>query len=237
MSTMLALLLPAVGYLFGSIPFGVLIGRLVRVDVRQSGSKNIGATNVSRVIGRKWGVLTLLCDCLKGFLPICFAVWVLPEEMKDKELLVVLTGIMTVLGHMFSVFLKFTGGKGVATGLGVFLYLSPPAIGISLVVFVVAVAVSGFVSVGSLLASGLIPLWLYLLGSSRMTIFTGVMVATLIWLKHDENISRLLKGTEKSWRKNTSENISEVVERRQRTGDRRRSEVDRRKSVSDRRQK
>lgn len=201
MNTVLSLVLPVAGYFFGAIPFGLMIGRLAGVDVREKGSRNIGATNVSRVVGKKWGVLTLLCDCLKGFLPMFVAAAVLPEGMKEQELIVAVTGVMAVLGHMFSVYLGFRGGKGVATGLGMFLYLSPPAIGLSLIVFAVAVAISGFVSVGSLLASGLIPLWLYCFGASRVTICAALMVAGLIWLRHHENISRLLKGKEKSWRK------------------------------------
>jgi glycerol-3-phosphate acyltransferase PlsY len=108
---------------------------------------------------------------------------------------------MAVVGHMFPVYLRFKGGKGVATGLGVFFYLSPVAIALSLVVFVFSVALSGFVSVGSLLASGLIPLWLYFLGASKTTILAAFLVALLIWIKHHENISRLLQGKEKSWKK------------------------------------
>jgi glycerol-3-phosphate acyltransferase PlsY len=129
-----------------------------------------------------------------------FAAKLLPDS-DAKELVVALTGVMAVVGHMFPVYLKFRGGKGVATGLGVFLYLSPAAIGISLVVFVASVAFSGFVSVGSLLASGLIPLWLFFLGASKTTIIAAIIVALLIWLKHHENIGRLLKGQEKSWKK------------------------------------
>jgi glycerol-3-phosphate acyltransferase PlsY len=103
---------------------------------------------------------------------------------------------------MFSIYLGFRGGKGVATGMGVLLYLSFPAIAISLALFVATVALTGFVSAGSLLASGLIPLWLYLLGASKTTIGTAAVVAVLIWLKHHENINRLIHGQEKSWKKN-----------------------------------
>jgi glycerol-3-phosphate acyltransferase PlsY len=155
---------------------------------------------VSRVLGKKLGGLTLLCDCLKGYLPMYLAAALLPES-ELKDLTVALTGIMAVVGHMFPVYLKFRGGKGVATGLGAFLYLSPVSIGISLLVFIVSVGVSGFVSVGSLLASGLIPLWLYLLGASQNTILTAAVVALLIWIKHRENIGRLIRGEEKSWKK------------------------------------
>jgi len=192
-------LFPVIGYLAGAIPFGLIIGSMVGVDVRTQGSRNIGATNVNRVLGKKLGFVTLLCDCLKGFLPMYVAAVLLPDSA-SKELVVAVTGLMAVVGHMFPVYLKFSGGKGVATGLGVFLYLSPPAIAISLVVFLATVILTGFVSAGSLLASGLVPLWLYLLGASKITIATATSVALLIWLKHHENINRLIHGKEKSWK-------------------------------------
>jgi glycerol-3-phosphate acyltransferase PlsY len=194
------MLFPVLGYLVGSIPFGLVISRMVGIDVRTQGSKNIGATNVSRVLGKKLGFFTLVCDVLKGLLPMYLAALVLPETER-KELVVAVTGVMAVLGHMFPVYLKFRGGKGVATGLGVFLYLSPLAIAISLAVFLAAVAITGFVSVGSLLASGLVPLWLYFLGASKTSIIAAFCIALLIWAKHHENINRLLHGNEKSWKK------------------------------------
>jgi glycerol-3-phosphate acyltransferase PlsY len=194
------ILFPVIGYLVGAIPFGLIISKMVGVDVRTQGSRNIGATNVNRVLGKKLGFITLVCDCLKGLLPMYFAALILPVS-ETKELIVALTGVMAVLGHMFPIYLRFRGGKGVATGMGVLLYLSFPAIAISLVVFVATVALTGFVSAGSLLASGLIPLWLYLLGASKTTIGTAAGVAVLIWLKHHENINRLIHGKEKSWKK------------------------------------
>jgi glycerol-3-phosphate acyltransferase PlsY len=195
------ILFPVIGYLVGAIPFGLIISKMVGVDVRTQGSRNIGATNVNRVLGKKLGFITLVCDCLKGLLPMYIAALILSES-ETKELIVALTGVMAVLGHMFPIYLGFRGGKGVATGMGVLLYLSFPAIAISLVVFVATVALTGFVSAGSLLASGLIPLWLYLLGASKTTIGTAAVVAVLIWLKHHENINRLIHGQEKSWKKN-----------------------------------
>ena len=191
------------GYFVGAIPFGLVIGKMAGLDVRQKGSCNIGATNVSRVLGKKLGFLTLICDCLKGFLPMYLAASVLPDSA-NKELFVALTGLMAVLGHMFPVYLKFRGGKGVATGLGVFLYLSPPVILISLLVFIAAVALSGFVSVGSLLASGLVPFWLWMLGGSGISIGVAAVVALPVWFKHHENIGRLVRGTEKSWKKKSN---------------------------------
>jgi glycerol-3-phosphate acyltransferase PlsY len=190
----------AASYFLGAIPFGLLIGKLAGKDVRTEGSRNIGATNVSRILGKKLGFLTLVCDCLKGYLPMLFAASILQGE-PYAEVTVALCGVLTVIGHMFPVYLGFKGGKGVATGLGVFLYLSPLAILISLGVFIGAVAVSGFVSVGSLLASALIVVWLWLLDQSIVSIMAAAGIAALIWFKHRENISRLLKGEEKSWKK------------------------------------
>lgn len=194
------ILLPVVGYLLGAVPFGLVIGRMAGIDIRTEGSRNIGATNVGRVLGRKLGVLTLLCDCLKGLLPMALAAQLLPEG-QQRELTVVLTGLAAVVGHMFPVYLQFKGGKGVATSLGVFLFLSPLAIAISLAVFVAVVAFSGFVSVGSLLTAALMPLWLYLLGASKTTIAMAAAVGLLIWIKHHENIDRLRHGREKTWKK------------------------------------
>ncbi len=197
-------LFPVIGYLLGAVPFGLVIGRMAGIDIRTQGSRNIGATNVGRVLGRKLGALTLLCDCLKGLLPMALAAYFLPEG-EGRELTVAVTGLCAVVGHMFPLYLKFRGGKGVATSLGVFLFLSPLSIAISLAVFVAAVAVSGFVSVGSLLSSALMPLWLYLLGASKTTIAVAAAVGLLIWIKHHENIDRLLHGREKTWKKAKTE--------------------------------
>lgn len=193
---MINILLILASYLLGAVPFGLLIGKIVGIDVREKGSKNIGATNVNRLLGKKFGLMTLICDCLKGYLPMAIGSLV----SGGNETVVLACGVAAVVGHMFPVYLGFKGGKGVATGLGVFLYLSPLAILFSLVVFVLTVAVSGFVSAGSLLSSGLIVLWLWFLGANAPTILTAAVVAGLIWLKHHENIGRLLRGQEKSWK-------------------------------------
>lgn len=187
------------GYLIGAVPFGLLLGKIAGKDVRTEGSRNIGATNVNRVLGIKFGLLTLVLDCLKGFLPMYLAFHFLPES-DSKELFVALTGVLAMVGHMFPVYLKFRGGKGVATGLGVFLFLSPGAVVLSLLVFLATVGLSGFVSAGSLLASALIPLWLFFSGASKTIVICALLVAFLIWLKHHQNIRRLLAGNEKSWK-------------------------------------
>jgi len=193
------IIFPIIGYLVGSIPFGLIIGMLAGTDVRKEGSRNIGATNVNRVLGKKLGLLTLICDCAKGFLPIWLAWYLLPGT-GARDLAIALTGVMAVVGHMFPAYLQFHGGKGVATGLGVFLFFSPAAIAISLAIFLASVWFTGFVSVGSLLASALVPLWLYLLGSSKIAIAAATVIALLIWGKHHENINRLMHGQEKPWK-------------------------------------
>jgi glycerol-3-phosphate acyltransferase PlsY len=194
------ILLLVASYLIGAIPFGLVVGKFAGVDVRQHGSKNIGATNVNRTLGKKFGAITLVLDVCKGLLPIAAAAAILGDSA-NAIVISCGCGILAVVGHMFPVYLGFKGGKGVATGLGVFLYLSPLAIGISLLVFIGVVAISGFVSAGSLLASGLFPLWLYLLGAGKELIITAAVIAVLIWIKHHENITRLLQGKEKSWKK------------------------------------
>lgn len=194
------ILFPIASYLIGAIPFGLLVGRLSGIDVRKSGSGNIGATNVARLLGKKLGVITLLLDCLKGFLPIFLASHMLPEG-PNRDTVILLCGLLAVVGHMFPVYLGFKGGKGVATGLGVFIFLSPVAMGITVAVFVITVALTGFVSAGSLAAAGLGPLWLWLLGEPIGAVITGILISALIWIKHHENIGRLIRGEEKTWKK------------------------------------
>ncbi len=193
------LLILLFSYLIGAIPFGLLFSRAAGKDVRQEGSGNIGATNVSRVLGKKLGILTLLCDVAKGFFPV-FAASVLLPVGDNWELFIGLSGLATVLGHMFPVYLGFKGGKGVATALGVFLFFSPWSILIALLVFVAVVGISGFVSAGSLAAAGLIPFCIWFLSGSTSTFLVAAVIAVLIWIKHRSNISRLLKGEEKSWK-------------------------------------
>ncbi len=187
-------------YLLGAIPFGLLFSRAVGKDVRQEGSGNIGATNVNRVLGKKLGILTLLCDVAKGFFPVFLAYSFLPPTTGNTELIVALCGLATVLGHMFSVYMGFKGGKGVATALGVFLFFSPLAVLFALLLFVAVVYFSGFVSAGSLAASAFIPLCLWLLGSTTPVLLVASTIALLIWLKHSSNIGRLKRGEEKSWK-------------------------------------
>jgi acyl phosphate:glycerol-3-phosphate acyltransferase len=118
-----------------------------------------------------------------------------------RQVVISLCGVMAVVGHMFPLYLMFKGGKGVATGLGVFLFFSPPAIVVSLVIFVATVAGTGYVSAGSLLVSALAPLWIWIFGGSGTTILAAAAIALLIWIQHRGNIVRLLNGQEKTWKK------------------------------------
>ena len=196
----IAFLSIAASYLVGAIPFGLVISRSSDVDIRKNGSCNIGATNVTRLLGKKMGILTLLLDITKGFLPMYLAA-IIVGDAPQRNLVIALCGAATVIGHMYPVYLGFKGGKGVATGLGVFLYLAPLTVLFSLGIFIAAVGLSGFVSLGSLLASAAIPVWLYLLAEPSWKILVASFISIMIWFKHAPNIKRLLSGTEKSWKK------------------------------------
>ncbi|MEW6519940.1 MAG: glycerol-3-phosphate 1-O-acyltransferase PlsY [Thermodesulfobacteriota bacterium] len=185
-----------ISYLVGSIPFGLLLGKLAGIDVRQDGSGNIGATNVSRLLGKKVGAVTLLLDAGKGLLPMVAA-----GLLGFAQHIVMLCGAAAFIGHLFPLYLRFRGGKGVATALGIFLYLSPVALLICAAVFFVAVYLSGFVSLGSLLAAGLMPVVVFFQQGSGGCFYLAVFVGLLIWIKHRSNIIRLLRGEEKSWKK------------------------------------
>lgn len=187
-------------YLVGAIPFGVLLSRSSGIDIRTEGSRNIGATNVTRLLGKKLGMLTLLADVAKGYFPMFIVARLLPDS-PEKMTIIALCGAATVLGHMFPVYLGFKGGKGVATGLGVFLFLAPKAVLLCLLVFGAAVGLSGFVSLGSLLGSLVVIPGLLLLHEPAWKTVLASFVVLLIWFKHSQNITRLLRGTEKNWKK------------------------------------
>lgn len=200
----LYLFLPIGSYLIGSIPFGILLSRSRNIDIREHGSGNIGATNVSRLLGKKLGLLTLLLDTAKGFLPMLVVDVLLDQTDSTRHVLIAFCGIAAVIGHMFPIFLYFRGGKGVATGLGVFFYLAPKALLVCLPVFIAVTVVSGFVSLGSLLGSAAILPGLYLFGEPFWKFWPAGFVVLMIWIKHHQNVDRLLKGTEKSFRKNNN---------------------------------
>lgn len=183
--------LAATAYLIGSIPTGLLLGKACGIDVRNEGSGNIGATNLYRVVGRKIGVLTLLGDCLKGLIPVLAVKYsVLPADYA------VWVGLAAFCGHVFSVFLKFKGGKGVATALGVFLALAPLAVGLALLVFISMMLIWRYVSLGSIAAALAMPLTVTLLHGDNVLIGATLIIAVIVVAKHHENIRRLLAGTE-----------------------------------------
>lgn len=188
----LYLLLIIASYFIGAIPTGVVLAKaLSGKDIRQEGSGNIGATNVTRVLGKKLGALTLAGDLLKGFLPVCIGSYLVPSLS-----VVCLMGLAAFLGHLFPVYLGFKGGKGVATALGVFLYFAPLVIFIEVVVFVAVVGIWKYVSLGSLIAAASMPLLLLIIGSSKPVVLLSIAFALLIFIKHKANIQRLLSGTE-----------------------------------------
>lgn len=190
-NSLLALLL---AYLLGAIPFGyLLVKMLTGADVRASGSGNIGATNVLRTAGRAAGVVTLLLDVAKGYL----AVWLAGRLTGGSELWMSLAALCVMAGHAFPVFLKFKGGKAVASCVGAFLRLTPLPLAAALVVFVVVVAVTRYVSLGSVLAAGSLPLavWLILHPPAPVQAASLLAGAFIIW-RHKSNLERLRAGTE-----------------------------------------
>ncbi|QER42287.1 glycerol-3-phosphate 1-O-acyltransferase PlsY [Thermodesulfobacterium sp. TA1] len=190
-----------ISYILGSIPFALLVSLPFGVDPRKEGSKNPGATNVARLLGKKWGIITFLGDASKGVLALLIAYLFKSKISYPQELILSLAGFFAVLGHLFSVFLKFKGGKGVATTIGVFLFLAPKAMLVSLLTFLAGVALTGFVSVGSLLATIFLPINLFIFNYPTEYIICATLLGVLIWYKHKDNIRRLLRGEEKSWRK------------------------------------
>jgi glycerol-3-phosphate acyltransferase PlsY len=188
--TLLASLL-VTAYLLGSVPTGLLLGKAYGIDVRKEGSGNIGATNLYRTVGRKVGVITLIGDCLKGLIPVLVVKFsALPVEYAAW------VGLAAFCGHVFSLFLRFKGGKGVATALGVFLALAPLAVGIALLVFIALMLVWRYVSLGSIAAAATMPLAVTLLGGSKVLQLVTLIIAAVVIVKHHENIRRLLSGTE-----------------------------------------
>jgi len=178
-------------YLLGSVPVGVLLARMKGADPRKVGSGNIGATNVMRAAGKTTGVLTLAGDILKGLLPVSVAF-----TMEEPVIMVAAVGLAAFLGHLFPIFLKFKGGKGVATALGVYLRLDPFAVVITVIVFVLVLLKWRFVSLGSLVGVAAMPLLLYLLNAPDYYIYLALVIGALIFIKHKDNIRRLLAGTE-----------------------------------------
>lgn len=185
----------AAAYLLGSIPSGLLLGKAYGIDVRKEGSGNIGATNLYRTVGRKVGLLTLLCDCLKGFIPVLLVkLSALPVEYAAW------VGLAAFCGHVFSLFLRFKGGRGVATALGVFLALAPVAVAIALAVFVLLVLKWRYISLGSIMAAAVMAPAVSLLGCGRTVVLVTALISVIVIVKHRENIQRIVGGTENKFK-------------------------------------
>ena len=206
------ILLLIVSYLIGSIPFGLLIGKAAGKDIRKSGSGNIGSTNVVRTLGLKLGLLSALCDITKGTIVIILIyilessnIWYNPFVINGDSLYI-LYGLTAVLGHCCSIYLKFTGGKAVATSLGVLFAVVPFAALVALIVFLTIMLITGIVSLGSTFAtiSAVISAFI-IYGIFDNKIFTCIALiafAALIIIKHIPNYKRIIAGTESSFKKN-----------------------------------
>jgi acyl phosphate:glycerol-3-phosphate acyltransferase len=190
-------LIPAIAYVLGSIPFGFLIVKVRGADIRQTGSGNIGAANVARNAGVVSGLLTLLLDVAKGYL----AVWIAARWTQGDMRWMMAAALAAVVGHMFPIWLGFRGGKGVATGLGVFLPISAEAVAAAVVLWLVVVAFWRYSSLGSIIAAVALPVFVHLLYAPRhapppyVTVGT-ILISVLVLTKHRSNIERLIAGTE-----------------------------------------
>ena len=205
------LLSVAFAYLVGAVPFGYLVGRLVgKIDIRQHGSRNVGATNVARTFGKFPGILALLLDMAKGYGAVAFSRWLIgrpawplplgvdTSPIHSRAFWVSLSALIAVLAHMYPVWLRFHGGKGVATATGAFLALSPVVIAAGAIVFVIVILITRFVSLASILSASSIPLFFrYLTQESLWTILVSIVIAITIILKHHSNIARLANGEER----------------------------------------
>lgn len=181
-----------IAFFLGAIPFGYLITYLFsKEDIRKIGSGNIGATNVSRKLGLTGGFITFLLDSFKGYL----AVWIL-MMITFYPYLIGLSGLLAVLGHMFTPFLSFKGGKGIATSFGVFLKIAPIPALISLIIFIIVLILFKYVSLSSLISSALFPPVSYFFNINEWFLIYSVCICILIIVKHKENIKRLIEGKE-----------------------------------------
>ena len=186
-------------YLLGSIPFGLMAGFAVkRADIRQQGSKNIGATNVFRVVGKKWGIAVLLLDALKGYIACMFPAFFGQPLTVPFQLIL---GVSTILGHSFPFWLKFKGGKGVATSLGVFLAIAWVPTLMTFGIWAICFTITRIISISSLIAAAIFPImiaWLYAgIPEQKILLPLSIVLALFIFYTHRANIQRLRQGAEK----------------------------------------
>ena len=189
---MCVVVLAVLAYLFGAVPFGLLVARARGVEIRAHGSGNIGATNVFRVIGKGWGIFTFALDALKGFLPA----FLFPKLGGLEADWGVLFGLAAILGHSFPIYLKFKGGKGVATSAGVLLGVAPLAVGIGFLAWLLCLVVSRYVSLSSIVAAIVVAASVWAIDKGLViNLALTALAALVVWL-HRANIGRLLNGTE-----------------------------------------
>ena len=185
-----------VSYLIGSIPFGLIIAKSKQgVDLRDVGSGNIGATNVARTCGFFYGVCTFLLDMLKGIIPVAIAF-----KLSTNSIFISLTALSAIIGHMYSVFLNYKGGKGVATTIGIYLILNSCALIISVIIALLIIYLTGYVSLGSIILVMIMPIFM-LFQKGFIYFLVSLIIMLLVINKHRENIVRVLKGQENTWKK------------------------------------
>lgn len=182
----------ALVFVLGSVPVGQIIARIKGLDLRKVGSGNIGATNALRAMGKAPAILTLLGDVMKGVAAIAAARYFFP----GNQAMIGIIGISVIAGHIFSIFLGFKGGKGVATGFGVILIYSPIVALITLIIWLAIAFITRYSSLGAIAAVMLLPVNLYIFDFNREKLIISVMITLLLMIRHSDNIVRLLKGTE-----------------------------------------
>ena len=191
-------------YLLGSIPFGYLAGRLVGIDIRQAGSANVGATNVVRVLGKRYGYPVFALDFLKGFGAVKISMLMAPgppPEWNSPEIFGILAAISSVLGHLYPPWLKFKGGKGVATSAGALLELTPAATLIGVAIWIIVFWLTRYVSLASITAAVVLPIVILVVTShdsnnGKPLVYSSACVAAVLIWRHRSNLSRLIRGTE-----------------------------------------
>jgi glycerol-3-phosphate acyltransferase PlsY len=211
------LLIGVISYLIGSIPWGIIISkRFFGFDIREKGSGNMGSTNVFRVLGWKWGIVVQVLDILKGVSVVLIARWIgsgihIPNttSFEDSTVIAFSAGVVAILGHIFTIFAGFKGGKGINTALGMLLAIAPIDLAVALGVFLLIISMSGYVSLGSILAGLAFPSSLFVrynffgvqIPGYNFLIYASIILSALIIYTHRSNIKRLLKGHENQFSK------------------------------------
>lgn len=212
MTAALPVIVVAASYLIGSIPFSFIVARLMSgTDIREQGSRNVGATNVLRTAGKAAGIIALLLDLSKGYAAVALAEYLVMRSdwpiaaaqsggpIQSREFWIALAGLIAIIGHMFPVWLRFHGGKGVATATGVFLALGPVVIAAAAIVFLIVLITTRFVSLASMFAAASVPIFFHFLQPAApfWRVVVSIVIAIIVIVKHHSNIARLVNGTER----------------------------------------